>query len=121
MNLNMLTRNGCGLAANQIGYNLQIFVAVHENKFYEIINPVILEAKGMQIEVEGCLSSDDGQIIFTKRPRRLKIQYEDRFGKVRKLSVRGRLAQIFSHEIDHLNGIYYKEREASGENMLNAN
>ena len=111
MYITMISNNGCGLAANQIGINKQICIIHFEGKDYELINPEIIEEKGFQYQEEGCLSSDDNSFIITKRPRKLKIKYQGKQGETRKLSAKGRLAQIISHEIDHLNGIYYKERE----------
>lgn len=114
----MIAHQGVGLAANQIGINKRMFIAHWDSKFYTIINPVILETKGMQENIEGCLSSDDGAMITTRRPRKIKISYQDQYGTEKIMKVKGKLAQIFSHEIDHLDGIYYKERSIDTEENL---
>ncbi len=108
----MLQNNGVGLAANQIGINLSIFVAYdyEKEKFYTFINPNIIKFLGQEkIMDEGCLSIPDkwGQV---KRYEGVVIEYEDLFGKKKKLRVNGLLAQIIQHEIDHLNGILFIDK-----------
>ncbi|MGC3362641.1 peptide deformylase, partial [Enterococcus faecalis] len=54
----MLAHDGIGLAAPQLGKNLQMAVIEidEESGRFELINPVIIEKKGTSIDVEGCLS-----------------------------------------------------------------
>jgi peptide deformylase len=108
----MLQNNGVGLAANQIGVNLSIFVAYDYEKeqFYTFINPNIIKFLGQEkIMDEGCLSIPNkwGQV---KRYEGVIIEYEDLFGKKKKLRAKGLLAQIIQHEIDHLNGILFIDK-----------
>ncbi|GIW67459.1 MAG: peptide deformylase [Candidatus Parcubacteria bacterium] len=106
----MIQNNGVGLAANQIGKNLSIFVAYDKNKFYTFINPEIVKFIGEAKTVEeGCLSLPKiwGQI---KRYPGVVVEYQDLFGKKKKLKTRGLLAQIIQHEIDHLNGVLFIDK-----------
>jgi peptide deformylase len=106
----MIQHKGVGLAANQIGKNLSIFVAYDNKKFYTFINPEIVKFFGKEkIMEEGCLSVPNvwGQI---KRYEGVVISYQDLFGKRKKLKAKGLLAQIIQHEIDHLNGVLFIDK-----------
>ena len=106
----MIQHNGVGLAANQIGKNLSIFVAYDNKKFYTFINPEIVKFFGKEkIMEEGCLSVPNvwGQI---KRYEGVVINYQDLFGKKKKIKAKGLLAQIIQHEIDHLNGVLFIDK-----------
>jgi peptide deformylase len=106
----MIQHNGVGLAANQIGKNLSVFVAYDNKKFYTFINPEIVKFFGKEkIMEEGCLSVPNvwGQI---KRYEGVVVSYQDLFGKKKKLKARGLLAQIIQHEIDHLNGVLFIDK-----------
>jgi peptide deformylase len=106
----MIQHNGVGLAANQIGKNLSIFVAYDNKKFYTFINPEIVKFFGKEkIMEEGCLSLPNvwGQI---KRYEGVVVSYQDLFGKKKKLKAKGLLAQIIQHEIDHLNGVLFIDK-----------
>ena len=106
----MIQHNGVGLAANQIGKNLSIFVAYDNKKFYTFINPQIVKFFGKEkIMEEGCLSIPNvwGQI---KRYEGVVVSYQDLFGKNKKLRTKGLLAQIIQHEIDHLNGVLFIDK-----------
>ena len=52
----MYEGNGVGLAAPQVGILKRIAVIDVGDGLLELINPVIIESEGEQIEVEGCLS-----------------------------------------------------------------
>ena len=47
---------GAGLAAPQVGVLRRAVVIDVEEGFFELVNPVIVQAKGEQIGYEGCLS-----------------------------------------------------------------
>ncbi|MCS7200769.1 MAG: peptide deformylase [Patescibacteria group bacterium] len=100
----MTLNNGVGLAANQIGEDLSIFVALHNDEILEFINPRIISVQGNeQVMEEGCLSLPKiwGRI---KRYPIVNFEYQDMWGKRKKKRVKDLLAQIVQHEIDHLEG-----------------
>jgi peptide deformylase len=100
----MRDSDGVGLSANQIGLNMQLFVAYFDQKFYAIFNPeVVKESKASTIFAEGCLSVP-GEIVPVKRSEEISIKGFDKNGKRIKIKAHGFLARIFQHEIDHLNG-----------------
>ncbi|MBQ8304135.1 MAG: peptide deformylase [Clostridia bacterium] len=105
----MYAAEGVGLAAPQIGILRRYCIVDVGDGLVELINPVIIEESGVQTEVEGCLSLP-GESGVTKRPMKVTVRAQDRFGNTFTVSGEGLKARAFCHEIDHLNGIIYKER-----------
>ena len=111
MDETMRKANGVGLAAVQVGM-LKRCVIVDigdEEGLIELINPVIVEKSGSQNEVEGCLSCP-GEYGITERPMSIRVKAQDRNGNSMDLEVSGFKAVAFCHEIDHLDGILFKEK-----------
>lgn len=100
---------GVGLAAPQVGVQRRVAIIEFDEKYYEIINPRILEASGEAIAEEGCLSVI-GVRGRVKRPEKVTVAYVDRTGKRKKIEVDGITARIFCHEIDHLDGILFVDK-----------
>ena len=100
---------GVGLAAPQVGVLRRVFIMDIEGKKYEVINPEITEASGVQQGTEGCLSCP-GEWGVTRRPRRVRIKAQDRYGKWYILTGKDLLARCICHENDHLDGILFKQR-----------
>ncbi len=114
----MVEARGVGLAANQVGQDLQIFVIdkklAEENGVPDAyINPEVTEySKELGEAEEGCLSLPDyWQQI--KRSKKIKIKALDENGKKVKIKARGLLARVFQHEYDHLQGVLIKDRVLS--------
>jgi peptide deformylase len=98
---------GVGLAANQVGVPLRIVVIqVPEEEVLVMVNPVIVEAKGERMAIEGCLSVP-GYQAEVARAESVRIQARDRNGKLFRKRGTELLAQAMQHEIDHLNGVLY--------------
>ena len=96
--------DGIGLAANQIGLDMKVFVAQVEGKFYAIFNPEITKtSKEAEIGVEGCLSVP-GITEEVARSYRVTLKGLDKSGKKITIKAWGLLARVFQHETDHLNG-----------------
>jgi peptide deformylase len=99
-----------GVAANQIGVNLRAFSYHVAGVVDHLINPEILESIGDSIELdEGCLSLPE---IWGKTPRYPKVIVRGQkvSGEIVEIEAEGLLAQVFQHEIDHLNGMVYLDR-----------
>jgi len=111
----MKGKEGVGLAANQLGKNLSIFIIderlAQEYSVPEIyINPEITEYSKDEDELEeGCLSIPQFYIPII-RSKKIKIKALDQNGNRIKLRARGFLARVLQHETDHLNGIVIKDR-----------
>lgn len=120
--LNQKNPEGVGLAAPQIGKNLQIFVVNHKNLKRVVINPQVIrvaedkkkrKGKGKSKQnteiMEGCLSIPHfyGPL---KRPGKITIKYLTEEGKEKVETFTGFPAQIIQHEIDHLKGILFTDR-----------
>lgn len=108
----MHEREGVGLAANQIGLPLRMFV--HNMPRVApavIVNPRIVESSGMWEYSEGCLSMTiDGTHAPLSRPQRITVECIDIKGRPLRIEADEWLARVFQHEIDHLNGVVYVER-----------
>ena len=100
----MKAADGVGLSANQLGFDVSLFVAQVENKFYAVFNPKIVKTSGEEIEMEeGCLSLPE-KFGLVKRPEKIWLEGQSPDGKKIKIKAWGFLARVFQHEIDHLNG-----------------
>ena len=104
----MQLANGVGLAAPQVGILRQIVVIDVGDGVIELINPQIIAYSGEQEGVEGCLSFP-GEWGITKRPQYVKVKALDRNGNEFTKDGKDLLAKAFCHEIDHLNGIVFKQ------------
>ncbi|MCD6400156.1 peptide deformylase [candidate division WOR-3 bacterium] len=97
--------DGIGLAANQIGYLLKMFVAkLPDEKPIIMVNPMIIEADGEDEMEEGCLSVP-GIGVEIQRATRLYLKGFNTNGKEIEYELKGLIARVAQHEIDHLNGI----------------
>lgn len=111
----MKEANGIGLAANQVGLNMQLFVIdeelAEEYKAPSVyINPEIKPySKGEEELEEGCLSIPETWLKI-KRPKKLKVKAVDEEGKKHKFIAKGILARVLQHEYDHLQGILITDK-----------
>ena len=109
MRQTMRDADGVGLAANQVGIDKSFFVPEFDDKFYAIFNPEIMKESREKYSIdEGCLSIPDAY-GNANRPSEITLKGFDRNGKRVKMRVWGHLAQIFQHEVDHLNGIFFTD------------
>jgi peptide deformylase len=106
----MRENEGAGLAANQIGRLKRIFVAAYEDEEFAIVNPVIEErSETSEKDIEGCLSIPDIPVEI-ERSCAVTVSGNDPSGAPVRVKAEGRLARIFQHEIDHLDGILILDR-----------
>lgn len=104
----MYNANGVGLAAPQVGILKRVVVIDVGEGLLELINPQIISAEGEQTGDEGCLSCPN-QYAQVTRPKTVKVQAKDRNGNHLLLKGSDLLARAFCHEIDHLDGIIFKD------------
>lgn len=125
---------GVGLAANQVGLDLSIFIikTSEKTKTKIFINPKIIKLgsgdierkrkdpthkKRSKIKLEGCLSIPRiwGPV---KRKDRVFLKYQDINGKEYLKWFTGFEAIIIQHEMDHLNGIVFTQRAIEQKGQL---
>lgn len=107
-----LDDKGVGLAAPQVGKSLRLCIIKFENKTYILINPKISSKSWKkEIKEEGCLSFP-GLYLPVKRNQKITVKAQNRSGKKITLKAEGFFARVLQHEIDHLDGILFIEREA---------
>ena len=105
----MVKNDGCGLAGVQVGILRRIVVLDVNHMKLELINPVIIDSIGEQIEKEGCLSVK-GETGYVKRPTEVTVKANDRYGNEFIITGVDLLARALCHEIDHLDGILYIDK-----------
>ncbi len=126
--------DGVAIAAPQIGAGLRMFIvagraqailnkakgtAADEEVYSDLIfiNPVLtkLSKKKKKME-EGCLSVRwlYGEVL---RSEKVTLHAYDENGKKIVRGASGLLAQIFQHEVDHLNGILFIDKAENVENI----
>lgn len=115
----MLKTQGIGLSANQVGLNMNFFIAqipkiegdkIAGQKFYAIFNPQIIKiSEETSIIEEGCLSIPEtyGKV---ERPNKITLAGFDKIGRKIKIKTDGLAARVFQHEMDHLNGILFTDK-----------
>lgn len=101
--------NGVGLAAPQVGILRRVVVVDVGEGIIELVNPKIIAYSGEQESLEGCLSCP-GEWGITRRPDYVKLKAQDRNGNEFTVEGRELLAKAFCHELDHLEGILYKQK-----------
>lgn len=102
--------DGLGLAAPQIGILRRLVIVLDDDgkTMLALINPEIIDTKGEQEATEGCLSVP-GVFGKTHRPAEVTVKAFNEKGEEIILTRKGITAVCFCHEIDHLNGILFRE------------
>ena len=104
----MYELEGIGLAANQIGLNLNLMVIdiSHTDETYPptaFANGTILDGSGKESMDEGCLSIPGIQVNVS-RSETVIFSYQDTEGNSHEGEFSGLMARVIQHEMDHLNG-----------------
>ena len=126
----MYNAYGVGLAAQQIGKAIRLFI-VDTSPFSEdeelskeerealanfkhvFINPKIIEENGEEWAFnEGCLSIPDiREDVFRKEE--IVIEYQDENFEKHTTTLNGLTARVFQHEYDHIEGILFTDKLTS--------
>ncbi len=120
MILTLHEKSGAGLAAPQVNVSQQVILVEYGSEedesipptLYITLNPHITRFSQETVSgAEGCLSIPRlmGEV---ERAQEIVVEGQDRYGKPLKMNLRGWVARIFQHEIDHLNGILFTDRTA---------
>lgn len=104
---------GVGLAAPQVGILRRVVVLLDVNQepeeVVELVNPAVIETRGEERVIEGCLSVP-GRWGYVTRPTWAKIRAQDRDGNWFEREGEGMVAQCFCHETEHLDGHLFTEK-----------
>jgi peptide deformylase len=107
---------GVGLAANQLGVDLQVFVidcpdSENGSLVGHVVNPRLEPATDRELEIddEGCLSIP-GPYSDVPRLKHAVVTGFDSSGAPVRLEGHGRAARCLQHETDHLAGYLYVDR-----------
>ena len=106
----MMRENGIGLAANQAGLEIRLFVMFVDREIFHCFNPEIIstsqEYESMQ---EGCLSFPE-QRCEVLRPKSIIARYANARGQYQERELHGLAARCYQHELDHLNALTMHDR-----------
>ena len=113
----MAAVNGVGLAANQVGVGLRVFVyscddAKGKRRSGHVVNPTLVEPEGIvayEEGNEGCLSVP-GSYAPLSRLGRATVTGSDRRGRPVVVDGTGVLARCLRHDVDHINGTVFVDR-----------
>ena len=109
----MLTNNGMGLAANQVGIETRVFTMGHPSmpeNAKAFFNPeIVANTESIKDLEEGCLSFP-GIFVNIKRPKAIKARWQNAKGEFMEGEFRGYECKCFLHELDHLEGIVFQDR-----------
>lgn len=101
--------NGLGIAAPQVGIIRRVVIVVGDDgEMLELVNPEIIDQRGEQNGLEGCLSVP-GLWGYVKRPEWAKVRAQDRQGTWFEAEGNQVTARCFCHEVSHLDGHLYTE------------
>lgn len=114
----MYNADGIGLAANQVGLDISLFVMDSAAKSDDdsnyspivLINPeIISSSEEKSFYQEGCLSIPK---VYedVERPKEIEVKYYDQDMKEVITMLNALPARIFQHELDHLNGLLFFDR-----------
>ena len=116
------SKNGIGLAANQIGINKRVCV-VNVKEPLVLINPrIVKKSKEEFIFAEGCLSFPNDK-VKTKRHQDIVVEADNHKGQLSFSANSKDINDAFEcvcvqHEIDHLDGITMFDREFKNEPLV---
>ena len=108
----MYANDGIGLAAPQIGRDIQVFVANpsrDRGRELVMVNPILESRRGRTSLVEGCLSLPQ---IWERvgRASHVRLRGQDLAGSPVDIEADGLLAIVLQHEFDHLQGRLFIDR-----------
>lgn len=96
--------NLTGLAANQLGYNKRIICINFDGDIRSFINPIVENAKGVELSEEHCSSLPERRFIRIRNTS-ITVTYQTPTANIKTVRLDGMAARVFQHELDHLEGI----------------
>lgn len=105
----MYAAEGVGLAAPQVGIPERLIVLDVGDGPVRIVNPVLVEESGSEVDIEGCLSIP-GIVGYVERSARVVVSGQDAHGNPLIVEGEGLFARALQHEIDHLDGVLFVDK-----------
>jgi peptide deformylase len=105
----MVRHRGVGLAANQVGLDMSMFIMkTKAGELIEVINPFIVGFSEEKANLtEGCLSAPNEFDVVEERHKEVEIEFQDRNGVAQRRKFSGIDSVCVQHEYDHINGIFF--------------
>jgi peptide deformylase len=98
---------GRGLAAPQVGVSQRLVVCGIYGEIKVLINPDVIEKRGVYSGYENCLSVPQHGRRLVERCAFIKVGYRGLDNSQHELSAANDNAALLAHEIDHLDGILF--------------
>jgi len=105
----MTYKQGVGISANQVGLPHRVFV-LRSNPALVCFNPRVIDMSSEKTELEESCLTYPNLVIPVKRPKMIKVRFQDINGDVKNEKYIGMTAKIFMHQLDLLNGIHYTNK-----------
>jgi peptide deformylase len=107
----MIREHGIGLSANQVGYDMRLFVMYINEEMFHCFEPeIISHGHKIKVEQERCLSFP-GKQCLVPRYESIDVRFANANGSFQERNFTGLAARCFQHELDHLNGITMYARQ----------
>jgi peptide deformylase len=98
-----------GLSANECGLPYRVCVFYSKDPLV-LFNPKLIDETSEQIVLDETCASNTNMVVKIKRPKVIKVRYQDATGEFHIEKFIGMTARAILHELDHLNGISYTKR-----------
>ena len=120
----MYKEKGIGLAANQIGWCINLLVmdtgnmeGEEDSHPYVFINSEIIKTEGSVVIEEGCLSVPEIRAEI-KRPETIILRYQGFDENYQEETFTGLVSRVIQHELDHLKGKLFVDYLSPAKRML---
>lgn len=97
------------LSAPELGLPYRVFVMAGQPPVV-CFNPRLVDETSEEIVLEESCFSNPNLFVKIKRPKIIKVRYNDMDGNLHNEKFIGMTARAFQHELDHLDGFSYTRR-----------
>ena len=109
-------QTGRAIAAPQINA-MKRLVYMHIDQPVVFFNPILEDKSAETMEIwDDCMSFPD-LMVKVSRHRSCRIVYRDQTWEEQSMDLKGNLAELLQHEIDHLDGILAVQRAIDGKSF----
>ena len=101
---------GLGLSANQVGLPYRMFIMRGEKDNIAVFNPRIVTVSNETVSLEEASLSFPGIEVKVKRPRSIRVRFQNEYGETNTYTYTNLTARIFLQQCDQLDGILFFNR-----------